>query len=112
TQDTDDLDTNNNPVFPDGTPVLAYDTTPVPMLDPITGQPILGQFQPRNQWVPKWAVGTAALTQGVAVGLAGATGDPPDDFFDGYGIYQRSPSVQYEVIDPLSRHWLNNNPSG
>jgi hypothetical protein len=71
-----------------------------------------------NNVLPPWAVGTAAVPEGVAVGTmfcAGVpgqktTGSPPDD--NSFDPYRRPPSVIYEVIDPSGNHYLNNNPSG
>lgn len=73
---------------------------------------------PNAPFLPPWAVGTAAVAEGVAVGAPGlygcpATSDPWDeDSIPGDEIWRRPPSGQYELIDPNGIHYLNDNPSG
>lgn len=76
----------------------------------------------RNDAVPSWAVGTAAVAEGVAgkglatVDAAGnplggtTTSNPPDDHRT--EAVRRSPSVSYDVITPDGRRFSNTNPSG
>jgi hypothetical protein len=66
--------------------------------------------------IPVWAAGTAAVSEGVAVGynISGTTryttSSPADD--NAYAMYTRSPAVWYEVIHPNGTHYENRNPSG
>jgi len=68
---------------------------------------------PNAPYLPPWAT-TSALPEGVAVGLVGTTGNPPDDRNPAStGIYNsKPPSVQYELIFPDGQVFLNSNPSG
>jgi hypothetical protein len=72
--------------------------------------------------VPAWAVGSAAVGEGIAGGGAACTdatgvaiggtttSNPPDDSYR--PTSQRGPSVGYDVIDPKGTHYANTNPSG
>ncbi len=64
--------------------------------------------------MPPWAIGTAAVPEGVAVGdLYGSchsTGSPADD--SPSPIFRRSPSVNYNVVTPTGGIYSNTNPSG
>ncbi|MBI4526965.1 MAG: hypothetical protein HY695_24475 [Deltaproteobacteria bacterium] len=86
----------------------SYDCTTMDTDDPDT---------PNAPFRPSWATGTAAVPEGVAVavGFSGPggcswTGLPPDE--GAYAVFQRPPSVKYELIDPNGFHYLNDNPSG
>ncbi len=69
--------------------------------------------------VPEFALGTAAVAEGVAVGLGPlsvpprpcqTTGAPNDDEPDPF--FRREPSIFYEVIDSEGNVYVNSNPSG
>jgi hypothetical protein len=72
--------------------------------------------------VPSWAVGTAAVAEGLAGGgvpcvdlngtvtIGTTTSNPPDDSYR--PTSQRGPSVTYDLIDPNGVHYANTNPSG
>lgn len=63
-----------------------------------------------NNVLPPWAVGGAAVFEGVAVGTNGTTGAPSDDTNINYLV--RSPSVYYDFVLPNNATYANNNPSG
>ncbi|MBE7513531.1 MAG: hypothetical protein HS103_12060 [Anaerolineales bacterium] len=75
-----------------------------------------------NVGIPPWAVGTAAVPEGVAVGSTfpgpvTATGNPADDFDNQLALptsqlFMRSPSIEYTVYDPNGTVFYNPNPSG
>ena len=77
---------------------------------------------PNAPFLPAWAVGTAATYEGVAQGsvqgCGTTTGTPNDDAAS--PIFARSPSVYYEIEDPLyassggavGSKYTNANPSG
>jgi SdrD B-like domain len=62
---------------------------------------------------PEWAT-PDAISQGVATGMTGTTGNPADDRSPaGAGIYLlRPPSIFYDVIFPDGQTFRNDNPSG
>jgi len=62
---------------------------------------------------PVWAT-SDTVSEGVAVGLSGSTGNPPDDRNPAStGIYLlKTPSIRYDLIFPDTRTFANNNPSG
>jgi hypothetical protein len=68
---------------------------------------------PDNE-LPPWAIGTAAVFEGVAVGeprpCGQTTGAPVDD--NDFPAFLRTPSIIYSVIDPIGRSYANPNPSG
>jgi SdrD B-like domain len=75
-----------------------------------------------NVGIPTWAVGTAAVPEGVAGNGAGCTdaggapiggfttSNPPDD--SRQPTLAREPNAQYELITPGGTHYANTNPSG
>ena len=63
-----------------------------------------------DPFLPPWALGTAAVYEGVAVGVNGATGAPNDD--NGFEPLRRSPSVNYTLYAPDGTLYANDNPSG
>ncbi|MGV3721866.1 MAG: SdrD B-like domain-containing protein, partial [Actinomycetota bacterium] len=60
--------------------------------------------------LPDWASSTSPVAEGVAVGRNGATGAPQDDAAS--LLFQRAPSVRYDVTDPSGVRYFNPNPSG
>jgi hypothetical protein len=120
------------PSFPAATPTT-YDGTFSFYLDVPTSQPSLtvwdgdfdrGKFDgtdldtddpdtPNAPFRPAWAT-VDTVPEGVAVGLPGTTGNPPDDRNPaGSGIYSlRSPSIRYDLIFPDGQTFANENPSG
>ncbi|MDY7092234.1 MAG: SdrD B-like domain-containing protein [Acidobacteriota bacterium] len=68
---------------------------------------------PGAPFLPPWAT-MDTLPEGVAVGLGGASGNPPDDVDPaGLGMYlMRSPSIVFELIDPEGNVYAESNPSG
>ncbi|MDY7092239.1 MAG: choice-of-anchor A family protein [Acidobacteriota bacterium] len=82
----------------------AYDGSTADTDDPDT---------PNAPFLPPWATGDA-VSEGVATGLTGATGNPPDDVNPaGLGAYlQRQPSIEFDFIDPNGMVYSNPNPSG
>ncbi|HEX3530837.1 MAG TPA: SdrD B-like domain-containing protein [Thermoanaerobaculia bacterium] len=120
------------PSFPAASPTT-YDGTFTFYFDVPTSQPSLtvwdgdfdrGKFDgtdldtddpdtPNAPFRPAWAT-VDTVPEGVAVGLPGTTGNPPDDRNPaGSGIYSlRSPSIRYDVIFPDGQTFANENPSG
>jgi SdrD B-like domain len=68
---------------------------------------------PNAPFLPPWATADA-VPEGVATGLTGSTGNPPDDRNPaGSGIFLvKPPSVRYDLIFPDGRSFANNDPSG
>ncbi|MCB1058484.1 MAG: hypothetical protein KDD11_23520, partial [Acidobacteria bacterium] len=68
---------------------------------------------PNAPFLPPWAT-VDAVSEGVAVGLAGTTGNPADDTNPaGLGIFLvRSPACYFTVTTPDGADFVNNNPSG
>jgi len=68
---------------------------------------------PNAPFRPSWAT-PDAVPEGVATGLSGATGSPPDDRNPaGAGIYlYRTPSIFYDLVFPDGQTFRNDNPSG
>jgi hypothetical protein len=68
---------------------------------------------PNAPFLPPWAT-VDTVPEGVAIGLPGTTGNPPDDRNPaGSGIYAlRSPSIRYDLIFPDGQVFANDNPSG
>ncbi len=68
---------------------------------------------PNAPFLPAWAT-PDTVPEGVATGLTGSTGNPPDDRNPaGSGIYLwKPPSVRYDLIFPDGRSFANNDPSG
>ncbi|MBW8873571.1 MAG: carboxypeptidase regulatory-like domain-containing protein [Acidobacteria bacterium] len=68
---------------------------------------------PNAPFLPSWST-LDTLPEGIALGLAPATGNPPDDRSSaGSGIYLvKPPSIRYDVIFPDGRSFANDNPSG
>jgi serine-aspartate repeat-containing protein C/D/E len=68
---------------------------------------------PDAPFLPPWATADA-VPEGVATGLTGSTGNPPDDRNPaGSGIFLvKPPSVRYDLIFPDGRSFANNDPSG
>jgi hypothetical protein len=68
---------------------------------------------PNAPFLPSWATNDAK-PEGVATGLNGATGNPPDDNNTaGNGIYTvKPPSIRYDLIFPNGQSFSNDNPSG
>jgi len=62
---------------------------------------------------PSWAT-IDTVPEGIAIGLTGTTGNPPDDRNPaGSGIYSlRSPSIRYDLIFPDGQTFADDNPSG
>ncbi|HEX3530839.1 MAG TPA: SdrD B-like domain-containing protein, partial [Thermoanaerobaculia bacterium] len=120
------------PSFPAATPTT-YDGTFTFYFDIPTSQPSVtvwdgdfdhGKFDgtdldtddpdtPNAPFRPAWAT-VDTVPEGVAVGLPGTTGNPPDDRNPaGSGIYAlRSPSIRYDLIFPDGQTFANDNPSG
>jgi hypothetical protein len=70
---------------------------------------------PPAPFLPPWAAGTAAASEGVAVGDSGTTGSPADDqdVDDFLGQFvTRTPSIRYDLIFPDGETFANANPSG
>ncbi|MCP3982465.1 MAG: hypothetical protein GY716_24445, partial [bacterium] len=64
-------------------------------------------------FVPLFPITLDVLSEGVADGLNGTTGEPSDDLEQfNSGIFIRSPEVRYDVIFPDGRVFGNENPSG
>ncbi|MCB1057370.1 MAG: choice-of-anchor A family protein, partial [Acidobacteria bacterium] len=82
----------------------AYDGSTVDSDDPNT---------PNAPFLPDWAT-SDAVPEGVAVGINGTSGNPPDDVDPaGLGMFlQRSPSIVFDVIAPDGAVYSNQNPSG
>jgi hypothetical protein len=68
---------------------------------------------PNAPFLPVWAT-PDTVSEGVATGLTGSTGNPPDDRNPaGSGIFLvKSPSVRYDLLFPDGRSFANNDPSG
>ena len=68
---------------------------------------------PGGLFLPPWATDDA-LPEGVALGLPGTTGNPPDDRSPAAtGIYLlKPPSVDYDLLFPDGQSYHNPNPSG
>ena len=68
---------------------------------------------PNTPFRPAWAT-TDTVSEGVATGLSGSTGNPPDDRNPASsGIYLlKTPSVRYDLIFPDGQSFANDNPSG
>ena len=68
---------------------------------------------PNAPFRPAWST-IDTVPEGVAVGLTGTTGNPPDDRSPaGSGIYSlRSPSIRYDLIFPDGQSFASDNPSG
>ncbi|MFL6236334.1 MAG: SdrD B-like domain-containing protein, partial [Thermoanaerobaculia bacterium] len=69
---------------------------------------------PNAPFRPSWAT-TDTVSEGVATGLSGATGNPPDDrqittVSSAYLLF--SPSIFYDLIFPDSQTFRNSDPSG
>jgi hypothetical protein len=65
---------------------------------------------PNAPFLPFWATADA-VPEGVAIGLNGSTGNPPDDLVP-TSILRRTPSVMGELRFPDGQMFTNNNPSG
>lgn len=63
-----------------------------------------------NDTLPTWADPATTSFEGVAVGLNGSTGAPPDD--SASASARRSPNVIYEITLPDGTIYRNSNPSG
>lgn len=68
---------------------------------------------PNAPFLPPWAT-IDAVPETVSTGLNGSSGNPPDDVNPaGLGVYlQRSPSINFQIIDPDGAVYSNQNPSG
>ncbi len=72
---------------------------------------------PNAPFEPVWAT-IDTDPEGIAVGIAGTTGDPSDDLdpdflFPGFGLfYQRAPAIEYTLTAPDAQVFSNDNPSG
>ena len=69
---------------------------------------------PNAPFLPPWAT-SDAVPEGIAVGLNGATGSPPDDNSPAgtAGPYMvRPPSLRWDLVFPGGQVFANNNPSG
>lgn len=68
---------------------------------------------PGAPFMPEWFT-VDTVSEGVAVGSPGTTGNPADDRSPaGNGIYLlKSPSVRYDLIFPDGKTFANENPSG
>ncbi|HEY0514519.1 MAG TPA: SdrD B-like domain-containing protein [Thermoanaerobaculia bacterium] len=68
---------------------------------------------PNAPFRPSWATADT-VSEGVATGLSGSTGNPPDDRNPaGQGIYLlKPPSIRYDLIFPDGQTFANDNPSG
>jgi len=68
---------------------------------------------PDDPFRPSWAT-MDAVSEGVATGLSGATGSPPDDRNPaGSGIYlYKPPAIFYDLIFPDGQTFRNSDPSG
>lgn len=65
---------------------------------------------PNEPFLPGWALEYTTAFEGVAVGSAGSTGSPQDDFSD--PLYRREPSVFFEVSPLDLNPFSNYDPSG
>jgi hypothetical protein len=68
---------------------------------------------PNAPFLPPWST-SDTVPEGIAVGLSGSTGNPPDDRNPaGSGIYLvKPPAVRYDLFFPDGRSFANNDPSG
>lgn len=68
---------------------------------------------PDAPFLPRWAVNAQpeGVAEGDLVACGRATGSPPDDDL-GQPLYLRSPAIQYRVVAPDGRSFLNADPSG
>ena len=63
-----------------------------------------------NDRLPPWVGSSPAQPEGVATGIWGSTGNPPDDY--SYSLFVREGNITYSLVDPSGVTYDNLNPSG